>query len=378
MVERRWRRVKIRVMEVLASLKRAGAERMAVSLACGLDRERFETRVVSLFDAFPEGFEPVLAGQGIAVEHLGKRKGMDLSIYPRLMRVYRDFRPDIIHTHSYVMRYAFPASIVHPKGRLVHTVHNVAMRETEWMGRMIHRVAFACGAKPVAVAGEVARTFREVYGFDVEATIANGVDTGRILGDGAGRSWRAANGFSENDRLALSVARLDEQKNPLGLVTAFVKALFHDANWHLLLVGSGSLDEAVRSRVVELGLERRIHVMGVRADVREILAAADLFVMASHWEGNPMAVMEAMAAGLPVLSTAVGGVPELVEDGATGLLVPQGDSDALASAMTTLAGDTSRRAEFSKAALLRAKQFSSDAMVKKYAALFESLVGNRQ
>src|SRR5207247_294749 len=113
---------KIRVLEVLATLKRAGAERTAVTLAGGLDRGRFETDVVSLYDAFPGGFEPELAAAGIPVHHLGKRRGFDARVYPRLRRVMRSFRPAIVHTHSYVLRYAWPVSTA----PVVHTVHNLA------------------------------------------------------------------------------------------------------------------------------------------------------------------------------------------------------------------------------------------------------------
>src|SRR5438045_3197984 len=99
--------VKIRVLEVLATLKRAGAERVAVTLAEGLDLERFETAIVSLYDAFPEGFRPA-----VATHYLGKRPGLDPRMVPRLAAVMRRFRPDIVHTHSYVLRYAWPARML--------------------------------------------------------------------------------------------------------------------------------------------------------------------------------------------------------------------------------------------------------------------------
>ncbi len=345
--------MKIRVLEILATLKRAGAEHVATALACRLDRDRFETAVVSLFDAFPGGLEPVLAEHGVPVWHLGKRRGLDLRIYPRLARIFAEFAPQVIHTHSYVMRYALPAAMG-KRAAIVHTVHNMAGSEVEWLGRMIHRVGFRWGVVPVAVADEVARSVRAVYGIEPAATIPNGIDTGRFHRPGARGPWRQANGFAEEDVLVVSVARLDPQKEPVRLIEAFAAFATGDAHGRLLMAGDGALRDEARSRAEALGIAGRVHFLGVRSDVADLLAAADVFALASSWEGHPISVMEAMAAGLPVVATAVGGVPELVDDGVTGLLVPAGDSRALAAALASLVTDAGRRREFGRAARERA------------------------
>ncbi len=350
--------MKISVLEVLPTLKRAGAERMAVSLAGGLDRDRFEAAVVSLYDAFPNGFEPELEERGIPVWHLGKRRGLDLRMYPRLRAVFRAFRPAIVHTHSYVLRYTLPIG----NAARVHTVHNLASREVDLIGRLIHRAAFRRGVAAVAVGGEVARSFRDFYGFEPAATILNGVDIAQPC---ARRDWRAANGFADGDILIVSVARLDPQKNPLGLIEAFARV--DCPRCHLLMAGEGSLRSPAP----------RVHFLGVRPDVAEILSAADIFALASDWEGTPIALMEAMAAGLPVVATAVGGVPELVEHGKSGLLVARGDMASLAAALGGLACDPQRRRALGEAARNAAARFSVTAMVDSYARLFERMAGER-
>jgi glycosyltransferase involved in cell wall biosynthesis len=131
-------------------------------------------------------------------------------------------------------------------------------------------------------------------------------------------------------------------------------------------------------QAAERGVARRVHFLGVRADVAQVLAAADLFALASDWEGTPLAVMEAMAAGLPVVATAVGGVPELVVAGESGVLTPAGDAPALAGALARLAGDAALRHAMSAAASARAGQFGVDKMVSEYAALFERLAGGKR
>ncbi len=372
--------MKIRVLEVLASLQRAGAERLAVSLACRLDPSRFETAVVSLFDALPNGLEPALAESAVKTWHLGKHPGLDLRMVPRLFRVMRAFRPAVIHTHSYVLRYSLPAGLAARAGAMVHTVHNLAAKEVDLTGRLIHRVAFRRRVAAVAVGEQVRRSYRECYGTEPAATIPNGIDVASFRRPGARRQWRQENGFAESDFLIASVARLEPQKNPLGLIESFAQAFgpqaFGDApHGRLLLAGDGSLREAARAYAAQRGVADRVHFLGVRAEVAEMLAACDLFALSSHWEGSPLAVMEAMAAGLPVVATAVGGVPELVADGETGILVPAGEERAFAAALVSLARDPSRRQDLAAAALRRAAAFHVDTMVASYAGLFERLAG---
>lgn len=367
--------MKIRVLEVLPTLKRAGAERMAVSLACRLDPGRFEAAVVSLYDAFPGGLEPELEAAGVSVWHLGKRPGLDIRMAPRLRRVFRSFSPDVIHTHSYVLRYSLPAGVGMRKTAMVHTVHNLAMKETDFTGRMLHRAVFGSRVAAVAVGGEVARTYRDLYGREPAATILNGIDTAAFRRPEARAQWRAAHGFGETDFLVVSVGRLDPQKNPLGLIDAFALAFGDNQRGHLLLAGDGTLREAAQRRAVERDVAKRVHFLGVVADVAGLLTASDLFALASDWEGTPLAVIESMAAGLPVLATAVGGVSELVSDGEAGMLTPAGDMRALAGSMSRLASDAGLRLTMAGAASRRAATFSVDAMVAEYAALFERLVG---
>ena len=131
----------------------------------------------------------------------------------------------------------------------------------------------------------------------------------------------------------------------------------------------------MREQVAGLGLESRVRFLGIRADVADILRASDVFVLSSRWEGNPLSVMEAMAAGLPVVSTAVGGVPELVQEGATGRLVPSEDAGALARALQALVDDPAHRAAMGAAARRHAvAHFDIRHTVRGYEQLYESLL----
>ncbi|MCE5306582.1 MAG: glycosyltransferase [Acidobacteriales bacterium] len=365
----------IAVLEVLASLRRAGAERVAVSLACGLERTRFKPAVVSLYDAFPGGFEAELEAHGVPVFHLGKRRGFDPRMWTRLARVIREVRPSIIHTHSYVLRYVMPAWMLARRGRVVHTVHNLAGREVELAGRMVHRVAFRAGAVPVAISDEVARSFRETYGRDPGAVIYNGTEVENGFQPGARDSWRRAQGFRSADLLIVSLARFEAQKNPQGLIRAFARALPRLPSGYLVMAGEGTLLTECRELASSLGISERIRFLGLCQDVAELLSACDIFALASDWEGVPVAVIEAMAAGLPVVATAVGGVSELVEEGVTGVLAPPRDVEAVSKAIVELASNPERLRQMSVQARKRAHRFDSAVMIESYARLFERLCG---
>ncbi|MGO9095331.1 MAG: glycosyltransferase [Bryobacteraceae bacterium] len=355
----------IRVLEVVPTLKRAGAENVVAALAGRLDRGRFELGVASLYGRFTQGLE-----LDVPVWYLGKRRGLDVRMVPRLAAVMREFRPEVVHTHSYVLRYTLPAAWMARPRAMVHTVHNMAEREADRLGRAIQGWAWRRGVMAVAIGEEVARSFRTVYGRDPARTIPNGVDTVAFYRTEARENWRSAEGFGADEVLIASVGRLEPQKNPLGLIEAFARVPVG----RLVMAGEGSLVEAARQRAEQLGAVERVRFLGVRTDVAELLSACDIFALASDWEGCPLAVMEAMAAGLPVVATAVGGVPELVEDGVTGILAPRGDLRALKSALEALAGNQVRRLEMGEAARERAKRFEASAMVESYAALFEEMV----
>ncbi len=359
--------MKTRVVEVLPTLRRAGAETVAVALACGLPRDKFETAVVSLYYADPEGLEPVLAEQGIRTWHLGKRPGFDVRMWPRMKRVFREFAPDVVHTHSYVLRYV--GRVARP-ATMVHTLHNLAGRDPDRITVWLNGLAFRRGVVPVAVSGAVARSFEAMYRMAPPATIPNGIDIRRFDRPGSRLEWRRAHGFSDTDILIASVARLEPQKDPEALIRAFAAASSTGSPCHLLMAGEGSLRTRARECAERCQVAARVHFLGALRDVPELLGASDLFALASRWEGNPLSVMEAMAAGLPVVATAVGGVPELVDHGVTGLLVPPADAEALERALAALAADAGRRRAMGEAARARAAAFSVEAMVAAYSELF--------
>jgi glycosyltransferase involved in cell wall biosynthesis len=364
----------IRVLQILPDLDAGGAQRMAANLALTLDRSKFEVLVACLYGPSGTDLEGELARGGIPVRHLGKRPGLDRRLFGEVSRLLRAFRPEAVHTHQYVLRYVLPALVRHRTPVRLHTIHNVAEKEVDRAGRIVHHAAFRLGVIPVAIAQEVADSLRRVYGVEGAPLIPNGIPVERYACPAVMRDeWRAREGFGPDAVLFVCVGRLSRQKNPALLLDAFALGPASNPRSRLLFVGDGELRGEMEARASSLGLRERVRFLGVRTDVPEILGAADIFVLPSDWEGNPLSVMEAMAAGKPAVCTAVGGVPELVEDGVTGLLVQPGDEGALAAALIDLATDDRARTEIARVAARRAAEhFGIETMARSYERLYET------
>ena len=370
------------VLQIIPAFTVGGAEWMAAHLAVHLPADQFRRGVVSLHGARGSPIEEYLARYEVPIHYLDKRRGFDPTTWARLYRLLRTLQPAIVHTHQTVGRYVYPACWAARHRRIVHTIHNIAtgeIRSRVW--RWFQAWAYRHGVLPVSIAQEVTRTFVEEYGRVPAAEIPNAIPTELYAPDAMRRAeWRSQHAVPQDALVYTCIAGLRPQKNHRLLLQAFAGAAQRLPKAQLLLVGPPDrLDpnyaESLKALAQELGLEQCVRFLGSRADVPNILRASDVFVLSSDYEGNPLSVLEAMAAGLPVVSTAVGGVPELVQDGATGLLVPAGDAHALAEAMTQIGRDAPLRAAIGNAARQTALQrFDVRVMSRAYAALYQQLL----
>jgi glycosyltransferase involved in cell wall biosynthesis len=367
----------IRVVHVVAGFGAGGAERVAANLLRTSDRKQFDVGAIALRGPFGTDVEQTLAQDGIPVWYMGKERGFDPLVVARVARTMEHFRPQVVHTHTYALRYAFPYMMYRRIPAMVHTVHNLAEREIDnWSGYLVRRIAFWRGVLPVAIAREVADSLRRVYGIDDFPLIPNGIPVDAFRGSSIDRErWRNKEGFAPTDVLFVCVAGLRAQKNPALLLEAFHRGPASDPRAHLLFVGRGALQSELERQIGTLGLRERVHLLGLRWDVPEILNATDVFVLSSDYEGNPLSVMEAMAAGKPMVCTAVGGVPELVEDGECGLLVPPRDVKALADAMRYMLESPKARKSMGEASARRAvERFDLKVMTEAYENLYRTAI----
>jgi glycosyltransferase involved in cell wall biosynthesis len=342
-----------------------GAERIVASLVRG---------------AFDRGWDPVVLnpfGQDGERADLAALTGpAPLEAYacssvwglPRLRawlkRRLDELQPDVIHVHLFHAAVA-SASIPLPVGaksvlthhhgdHLMHSGRRTFARLDRWAGSRFDRV--------VAISNANRSFLRESYGYEPNrlALIPNGWE-------GEPRPLKGG-----SQPTVICVANFREQKGHQDLVQAFARVRRALPEARLVLVGSGALRGEIESEVDRLQLKDAV-VMRQASDVWEELARADVFALASHYEPLGIAVIEAMAAGLPVVASAVGGIPELVKDGETGRLVSPADPDALADRILELLGSEATRRRMGAAGIRAAGEMKSSRMVEAYFALYRSI-----
>jgi len=362
---------RLAICHVLWSVELGGAERVVLDLAKVQVAAGHRVSVVTLSN--PDG---ALAGDLRRVvdrlDSVPKRpKGLDPTLPFRLARWFRAHETQVVHTHNELpLIYGAPAGKL-ARAVVVHSKHGIVAvsRGAHWLRRA------AAGAADLFVAvssatADTARANRECSP-DKLRVVVNGTDLSRFPApEGARDATRRELGIPANARVLVTIGRLVKEKNHALLLRALAPLLRDDRQ--LILVGDGPLRDDLRARIRELDNGRYVHLTGARHDVPALLAAADAFVLSSDSEGLPIGLLEAWAAGLPVVSTAVGGIPAAVRSDETGLLVPPGDEGALTAALRRVfEGDEElgRMAERGRAHVL--DTYSAEHMAKAYFSLYE-------
>ncbi len=367
----------MQIAYVLTSLGVGGAERQVVSLAERLKARGHAVLLVVLRPRQPEEWTTTLNPV-----YLDMRK-TPVSFFAGLARarlLLRDFHPDLIHSHTY------PANMM---ARLFHlfgfapppiaTIHNVY--EGRWSRMLAYRLTAFLSCRTTAVSRAVAARFVRLKAVPARkcSVLTNGIDTGEFTPNPERRARVRAQVGAKQEFVWLAAGRIVAAKDYPNLLRAFARVRAAIPGVRLWIAGEdGAASAAVQAMTAELGLENSVRWLGLRRDMPALLDAADAFVLASAWEGMPLAVGEAMAMEKPVVATDVGGVRELMGD--TGLIVPAGSPEVLAASMLTLMRTPSEvRSSLGRAARERIQgQFSMDAKADEWEAFYRAVLENQQ
>lgn len=372
--------VPVRVLWLTKGLGRGGTERLLVGSVRHLDRSRYDVEVAYVLP-WKDAFVADLEAAGVRVHCLGRGRSGRLAWPRRLQRLVRDRGYGIVHTHM-----PQPAVVVRllPVGRrpgpiLVHTEHNLWSRYRP-LTRVANRATYGRNQAVLAVSASVAASIvplalpRSWAPPPVEVVI-HGVDTGTVMrGPAARAAARRRLGLDPDELVLANVGNFTAKKDHQGLLVALSQLVAVYPRLRLVLVGAGPLESSLRTAVDRLHLGRHVLFAGSRDDVLEILAAFDVFVLNSRFEGLPIALVEAMAAGLPCVATSVGGIPEVLDHEVEGFLVPHDDPANLAAAVGKLLDDATLRVEMGERAARRAEGLQLDGAVARLQVIYRTLL----
>jgi len=361
---------RVHVLQVVLSLTPGGTERLVVEI-CRRIAPEFRATVCCLDD---EGaWAADLRGEGIEVIALRRTPGFRPEIGGRIAQIAADRGIRLAHCHQYSpFVYGWIAGWRRPALKLIYTEHGrLSDAPPSWKRRAVNPILSRFDGTAVAVSREL-RDYMISARFASEKVqvIHNGIEPGRLPSPEERAAARRQLGITDDRFVVMTVARLDPVKDLVGLLDAFARVKVHVPEARLVIVGDGPERQRIEQRAAKADLKGSIIMTGYTANVRSLLPAADLYAGNSISEGISITILEAMAAGLPVVATAVGGTPEVLGPD-SGALVPARTPDRLAAAILGLAKDPARRAALGRVARRRLETaFTIDRMVGEYMRLY--------
>ena len=364
----------LRLMHLVLDLDPGGTQRLVIEMSKHL-RGQAETRVCCLDEEGEWAGE--LLDLDIPVVALGRKPGFRPALAAHLARLARRHRLHVLHCHHYSpFVYGALATRLCPGVRLVFTEHGRHADSPPSRKRRLANLLLARVPGRFFAVSEELRTHMLAEGFarDRLGVVYNGIDPGQLPTPAARADARLSLGLSADALVVGTVARLDPVKDLTTLLEAFHVFSRAQPGAALVVIGDGPELERLESFAGELGLESRINFTGARNDVRRLLAGFDVYANTSTTEGVSVTILEAMASGLPVVATAVGGTPEVVVHEETGLLVPARKPALLADFLLRLAGDSHLCQKLGRAGRERlSRDFTLEKMVGPYLRIYSSL-----
>lgn len=357
----------MRIVELVNNLQFGGVERQVVDVAGAFQDRGHDVRVLCLRGSGP--LAPALQDRGVEVLALQKKEGPDLGVFLRMADYLRRNRIDVVHSHNpLVHHYAVVASRLAGVPVVFNTIHGIDnLASPPGFAEKLYAAMIRWSDASVAVCPMAHRAFIAggVIPPDRLITINNGISQAAYL--------KLEQRISGDGNIVFGiVGRLVPVKDHSLLLDAFQRLLQRQPACRLRILGDGPLRESLEQQAQRNGIKHATEFVGYSADVPAFLATVDVAVLTSVSEGLPLSILEAMAAARPVVGTAVGGMPDLIEEGVTGWLCPPGDPDGLASALgQAVAAGRDRLASMgARARELAADQYSLDRMIDEYENLF--------
>ena len=343
---------------VITTFSVGGGQKVVLDLLKAMDKTRFDVKLFVHSSPVENQFTLEAEKNNIPIEFVPRDDRVSLGSYKRLSRALRDYDPDVVHVHLDTL-YA-PIWALFNKKRVIFTVHSQAHRafNNRFYINLHRYLALHRDYHITAVSDTIADETEKLLKLSGKVTtVYNPVEIKALIER------------KENETVNfVNVARFSEVKNHRLLLEAFAKAHKLSQSLMLSLAGDGPLLEGCKAYAKELGIESRVSFLGNVEDVSSLLKGSDVFVLSSNSEALPISILEAMAHGLPIVSTRVGGVPDIVNE--NGILVPKGDADALCDAILEMARSSGLRQKCGEFSYQRVQEFGVENIVEKYQKLY--------
>ncbi|VAW92008.1 hypothetical protein MNBD_GAMMA22-2531 [hydrothermal vent metagenome] len=361
------------VVHIIDRLPADGAERLLVDV---LKNRSINFRFMVLCLVEGGALVAELEENGIPVIIFDKSSKYDLRILFKLIFWLRKQKPTIVHTHLFTADTwgRLAAFIVRVPG-IVNTVHST----NTWMGtvhRIIDKSLSYITDRVIACSQEVANVLVNTFNIANKRilVVANGIDFQRFETVNSTRI-KEIDSLSDEIIKIVIIGRLHPAKGHLDLIKAITELKSSHSDFHVFFVGEGELQQEIIEKCNENDISDYITLMGQRSDIPSILAKVDIFVMPSHWEGLPMALLEAMAMSKPVIASRVGGIPDVISDGVNGLLINKCDYLSLKNAFQKLLPDTELRNKLGKEAKKTVlEKYSAKNVSQQYELLYQKII----
>ena len=365
----------IRVMHVLPALDAdGGMQKVLTDALLHFSGQRFQHEVCCLIEKGELGTRVEIAGVPVFLET--KKTWWDYSLPVRLMRLFKRRRTNVVHSYSGVYRDGCLGALLARVPVIVHTDHGKFYPDSRWT-RLNHRFFSRFRDRVIGVSNGIGDFLVSEVGIAPQKvmTIYNGIDIA-AYGKAVDRTaWLRMLSVPLDSLVVGMVGRLVPVKDHKTFFQAARLVLDALPTVRFLVVGDGPLESELKNDVQELGISNEVSFLGYRDDIPELMSLFDLAVISSLHESFSLVLAEANACGKAVVATRVGGIPELVEDGVTGILVPPKEPELLARAIVDLLQDSSRRQAMGLAGRARVEErFTIEKMVRSYESLYESLL----
>ena len=367
--------MKIKVVHLVENLGVGGLEKVLVEIVLKLNKEKYHVSVWCLREGGLLADRLIEEGVNVKILRISTSRN-PIGIY-KLYKLIKNHKIELIHTHAYsagtigrISAFLYGVSVIISHNHSVHDYYNKYFNFVEWVLSLV-------ADRIICVSDRVKRFANETQGISAKRliTVHNGINDACSVPGKAIIKLKENLGISPEHTVVGTVTHMEEHKGVFYLIQSASCILEYRKDLIFLLVGAGAQEEKLKNFCVDLKIEKNVIFTGERDDIPEILSSIDIFVLPSLREGLPLTILEAMACAKPIIATNVGGIPEAVKDGVSGILVPPKDPESLQNAIVELLDDTEKQETMGlKGKQICDEHFRSRAMVDKIEKLYDLLI----